>query len=133
MFRPHTLYIRIRIVRKVSEPVFAMKDQDVTDVIRRKQQTAMRYIGIDVSKATFVVAYSSDKGGEIRTFNNTTTGIKQFIGALPKDSSIHFHGSDRELQSNAAVPAQCRRDCCQHGESAEDKELRQSHALHGQD
>ena len=36
----------------------------------------MRYIGIDVSKATFVVAYSSDKGGEIRTFNNTTTGIK---------------------------------------------------------
>ena len=49
----------------------------------------MRYIGIDVSKATFVVAYSSDKGGEIRTFNNTTTGIKQFIGALPKDSSIH--------------------------------------------
>ena len=89
MFRPHTLYIRIRIVRKVSEPAFAMKDQDVTDVIRRKQQTAMRYIGIDVSKATFVVAYSSDKGGEIRTFNNTTTGIKQFIGALPKDSSIH--------------------------------------------
>ncbi|WP_416992299.1 IS110 family transposase, partial [Alistipes putredinis] len=49
----------------------------------------MRYIGIDVSKATFVVAYSSDKGGEIRTFNNTTTGIKQFIGALPKDGSIH--------------------------------------------
>ena len=89
MFRPHTLYIRIRIVRKVSEPAFAMKDQDVTDVIRRKQQTAMRYIGIDVSKATFVVAYSSDKGGEIRTFNNTTTGIKQFIGALPKDGSIH--------------------------------------------
>ena len=41
-----------------------------------------RYIGIDVSKATFVVAYSSDKGGEIRTFNNTTTGIKQFICLL---------------------------------------------------
>ncbi len=49
----------------------------------------MKYIGIDVSKATFVVAYSSDKGGEIRIFNNTTTGIKQFIGALPKDGSIH--------------------------------------------
>ena len=49
----------------------------------------MQYIGIDVSKATFVVAYSSDKGGEIRTFNNTTAGIKQFIGTLPKDGSIH--------------------------------------------
>ena len=49
----------------------------------------MRYIGIDVSKATFVVAYSSDKGGEIRTFNNTTAGIRQFIGTLPKDGSIH--------------------------------------------
>ena len=49
----------------------------------------MKYIGIDVSKATFMVAYSSDKGGEIRTFNNTTAGIKQFIGTLPKDGSIH--------------------------------------------
>ena len=50
----------------------------------------MKYIGIDVSKATFVVAYSSDKGGEIRTFDNTTAGIRQFIGTLPKeDDSIH--------------------------------------------
>ena len=89
MFRPHTLYIRIRIVRKVFEPAFAMKDQDVSDVVRTKKRTAMRYIGIDVSKATFVVAYSSDKGGEIRTFNNTTAGIRQFIGTLPKDGSIH--------------------------------------------
>ena len=76
MFRPHTLYIRIRIVRKVHEPVFAMRDQDVSDVIKTKNRTAMQYIGIDVSKATFVVAYSSDKGEEIRTFNNTTAGIK---------------------------------------------------------
>jgi len=60
----HTLYIRIRIVRKVHEPVFAMRDQDVSDVIKTKNRTAMQYIGIDVSKATFVVAYSSDKGGE---------------------------------------------------------------------
>ena len=66
-----------------------MKDQDVSDVVRTKKRTAMRYIGIDVSKATFVVAYSSDKGGEIRTFNNTTAGIRQFIGTLPKDGSIH--------------------------------------------
>ena len=76
MFRPHTLYIRIRIVRKVSEPAFAMQDQDISDVVKTKNRTTMRYIGIDVSKATFVVAYSSDKSGEIRTFNNTTAGIK---------------------------------------------------------
>ena len=37
----------------------------------------MQYIGIDVSKATFVVAYSSDKGGEIRTFNNTDVYKRQ--------------------------------------------------------
>ena len=49
-----------------------MQDQDVSDVIKTKNRTAMKYIGIDVSKATFVVAYSSDKSGEIRTFNNTT-------------------------------------------------------------
>ena len=97
MFRPHTLYIRIRIVRKVFEPAFAMKDQDVSDVVRTKKRTAMRYIGIDVSKATFGVAYSS------------------------------------ELQCLAAVYAQCRRNYCQHGESAEGKELRQSHALYDQD
>ena len=66
-----------------------MKDQDVSDVITTKNQTAMKYIGIDVSKATFVVAYSSDKGSEIRTFNNSTAGIKQFIGTLPKDGCIH--------------------------------------------
>ena len=89
MFRPHTLYIRIRIVRKVHEPVFAMRDQDVSDVIKTKNRTAMQYIGIDVSKATFVVAYSSDKGGEIRTFNNTTAGIKQLIGTLPIDGRFH--------------------------------------------
>ena len=66
-----------------------MMDQYVTDVIRTKNQTVMKYIGIDVSKATFVVAYSPDKGGEIHTFNNSTAGIRQFIGTLPKDVSIH--------------------------------------------
>ena len=49
----------------------------------------MRYIGIDVSKVTFVVAYPLTKEEKSVLFNNTTTGIKQFIGALPKDSSIH--------------------------------------------
>ena len=64
MFRPHTLYIGIRIVRWVKDPVFAMQDQDVSDVVTIKNQMAMKYIGIDVSKATFVVAYSSGKDGE---------------------------------------------------------------------
>ena len=66
-----------------------MMDQDVTDVLKTKNRTVMKYIGIDVSKATFVVAYSSDKSGDIRTYDNTTTGIRQFIGTLPKDGSIH--------------------------------------------
>ena len=32
----------------------------------------MNYVGIDVSKATFIVAYSSAKGSETKTFENTT-------------------------------------------------------------
>lgn len=45
----------------------------------------MRYIGIDISKATFTVAYSSDKGGEVRDFRNDTSGIHKFIRTLPDD------------------------------------------------
>ena len=33
MFRPHTLYIRDRIVRWAREPAFAMEVQDVIDAI----------------------------------------------------------------------------------------------------
>ena len=89
MFRPHTLYIRIRIVRWAKDPVFAMMDRNVSDVVTTKNRTALKYIGIDVSKATFMVAYSSDKGGEIRTFDNTTAGIRKFIGTLHKEGNIH--------------------------------------------
>ena len=39
----------------------------------------MTYVGIDVSKATFVVAYSSEKNSRTRTFKNTTKGIHEFI------------------------------------------------------
>ncbi len=49
----------------------------------------MRYIGIDDEQSYVCGGLPPLKGGEIRTFNNTTTGIKQFIGALPKDGSIH--------------------------------------------
>ena len=40
------------------------------------------YVGIDVSKATFVVAYSSAKAGKTKTFKNTTKGVHEFIQTL---------------------------------------------------
>lgn len=46
----------------------------------------MRYIGIDISKATFTVAYSSAKGGEVREFRNTSADIRRFIRTLPNDA-----------------------------------------------
>lgn len=49
----------------------------------------MKYIGIDVSKATFVAAYSSDRCGETRTFDNTAAGIKKFIGTLSGIPDVH--------------------------------------------
>lgn len=45
----------------------------------------MTYIGIDVSKDTFVVAYSPEKTDKTRTFENTTKSIHEFIQAIPKD------------------------------------------------
>ena len=42
----------------------------------------MTYVGIDVCKATFVVAYSSAKAGKTKTFKNTTKGVHEFIQTL---------------------------------------------------
>ena len=39
----------------------------------------MTYVGIDVSKATFVAAYSSAKTGRTKTFKNTVNGVHEFI------------------------------------------------------
>lgn len=47
----------------------------------------MKYIGIDVSKATFVVAYSSEKSSKTCVFANTTVGIKKFMKTI--DPSVH--------------------------------------------
>lgn len=44
----------------------------------------MTYIGIDVSKASFVVAYSSDKNSTTKTFKNSAKGIHEFIRTLSK-------------------------------------------------
>jgi len=49
----------------------------------------MKYIGIDVSKATFVAAYSSDRCGETHTFDNTAAGIRKFIGTLSGIPDVH--------------------------------------------
>ena len=45
----------------------------------------MTYIGVDVSKDTFVVAYSSDKNSKTKVFKNTTKGIHEFITTISKD------------------------------------------------
>ena len=42
----------------------------------------MTYVGIDVSKATFVVAYSSARTGRTKTFKNTVRGVHEFIQTI---------------------------------------------------
>ena len=45
----------------------------------------MTYVGIDVSKLTFVVAYSSAKTSKTKTFKNTAKGIREFIKTISVD------------------------------------------------
>ena len=45
----------------------------------------MTYIGIDVSKDTFVVAYSPNKNSKTKLFKNTTRGIHEFIRTISKE------------------------------------------------
>ena len=47
----------------------------------------MTYIGIDVSKDSFVVAYSPEKACKTKTFKNTVMGIHKFIQTLSKDEN----------------------------------------------
>jgi len=44
----------------------------------------MTYIGIDVSKASFVVAYGSEKSRNTKSFMNTTKGIREFAQTVDK-------------------------------------------------
>ena len=46
----------------------------------------MTYIGIDISKATFVAAFPSSNGYRTETFSNDAKGIHKFIGKLCADS-----------------------------------------------
>lgn len=48
----------------------------------------MTYVGIDVSKTTFVVAYSADKASRTKTFKNTVKGVHEFIHTI---SSAEHH------------------------------------------
>ena len=45
----------------------------------------MTYIGIDVSKDSFVAAYPSKCGYTTKTFKNIAIGVRQFINSLPED------------------------------------------------
>ena len=45
----------------------------------------MTYIGIDISKSTFTVAYPKEKGYTIREFKNTPAGIHSFMHTLNKE------------------------------------------------
>ncbi len=43
----------------------------------------MTYIGIDVSKDSFVAAYPAKSGYSTKSFFNTTSGVRRFISSLP--------------------------------------------------
>ncbi len=45
----------------------------------------MTYIGIDVSKDSFVAAYPTKSGYTTKTFKNIANGVRQFINSLPED------------------------------------------------
>lgn len=47
----------------------------------------MKYIGIDISKKSFVAAFPQEKGYKIDIFSNDTKGIRKFISKL--DSHTH--------------------------------------------
>ena len=46
----------------------------------------MTYIGIDISKATFVAAFPVERGYRTETFQNDAKGIRRFISKLSSDT-----------------------------------------------
>ncbi len=46
----------------------------------------MTYIGIDISKATFVAAFPAERGYRTETFQNDIKGIRRFISKLSSDT-----------------------------------------------
>lgn len=45
----------------------------------------MNYIGIDISKDSFVAAYSYEKGSKTQIYKNTPEGVRKFIKTLDKE------------------------------------------------
>lgn len=62
-------------------------DESAKDVIPDKEFENMIYIGIDISKATFVAAIPQGKSYRTETFSNNVKGIRRFISKL--DPAIH--------------------------------------------
>ena len=62
-------------------------DDSATDVIPDKRFYNMTYVGIDISKATFVAAFPQKKGYRAETFQNDIKGIRKFISKL--DQATH--------------------------------------------
>ena len=48
----------------------------------------MKYIGIDISKQTFVAAFPTSNGYRTREFENTPRGVYKFIGQLPDEPTV---------------------------------------------
>lgn len=48
----------------------------------------MKYIGVDISKSTFVAAFPTTKGYVTKEFENTPRGIHKFIGMVPSDHVV---------------------------------------------
>lgn len=48
----------------------------------------MNYIGVDISKKSFVAAFPTSNGYRTQAFENTPRGVRKFIGALPDDSMV---------------------------------------------
>ena len=80
----------------------------------------MQYIGIDVSKATFVVAYGPEKSRKTSTFANTAAGIKKFMKTI--DPSKH-HCVMEATGNYISIPTLESRLHRKYGESSQSQEL----------
>lgn len=45
----------------------------------------MNYVGIDISKDSFVAAYSHEKGSKTQTYKNTPEGVRKFIKTIDRE------------------------------------------------
>ena len=93
----------------------------------------MTYVGIDVSKATFVVAYSSAKSSKTKTFKNTTKGVHEFIQTLSASEHHCVLEATGNYSSLLVYLLSQVGYHCQFGESSQDKEFRPCDAFRHQD